>query len=138
MTRLYRDGKRFYFRGVNAGKTLDRLLYRLVRLADFFHVLGELRVAESRFKNVVLTTYHDESVAAINGKFDAFVGESVSVRAALHEIRQAIRYRLKPSHGHPRNANALKSLLTDFLRANSACSEALSDLRDRAEVSVRR
>lgn len=77
-------------------------------------------------------------MAAINGKFDAFVSESVSVRAALHEVRQAVRYRLKPSHGHPRNANALKALLARFLRANSVCSEALLDIRDRIEVSFRR
>lgn len=90
---------------------------------------------EAKFKNFVLTTYHEELVAELSAAFNAFDRESVAVRNTLQSVREVLHGKLKPSLGHPNNVHILETLLTDCLRVDSECSKLLSDTRTRTEVS---
>lgn len=103
--------------------------------SDFFDFLSrEYHGTESEFKNAVLMTYHEESVTKMDEAFAAFDRESNEVRKRLKKVREEINYMLKPSHGHPLNAQRLENLLADFRRANSECLNTLTDTCTGIEV----
>lgn len=126
-------GSRRYFRKA-AAVTIRDTNFFLFRFLEFFDLLTELYAMERQFKNTVLTTYHEESVTGLNAACEAFWVDTKTVRKRLSADRREFHYKLKPSHGHPRNACRLESLMDDFRRLNAECMDTLSGTCDRVEV----
>jgi len=103
--------------------------------SEFFDLITDLYAMERKFKNVVLATYHEESVTSLEEAFGAFRLDTEAVRKRLKTARQEFHYKLKPSHGHPRNTSRLESLMADFQRFNAECADTLSGTCDLIEVS---
>ncbi|KAL5245361.1 hypothetical protein ACI65C_012771 [Semiaphis heraclei] len=91
---------------------------------------------ECQFKNAVLATYHEESVASLDKTSIAFRLDTEKVRKQLKTARQEFHYKLKPSHGHPRNTWRLESLMADFQRFNAECVDALSGTCDQIVIDL--
>ncbi|XP_060860939.1 uncharacterized protein LOC132938239 [Metopolophium dirhodum] len=91
---------------------------------------------ERKFKNVVLATYHEESVTSLDEASGAFRLDTEAVQKRLKTARQEFHYKLKPSHGHPRNTSRLESLMADFQRFNAECANTLSGTCDRIEIGL--
>lgn len=102
---------------------------------DFFYYLYKFRAAESKFKNIILTTYHEESLKILNQVFETFRCKSEFARKFWKPVREKLHEKLKPSYGHYRNVYALESLVDDFQRVFAKCSKTLSDLCSITEVS---
>lgn len=107
----------------------------LLFCSDFFDLLKEFRGVESKFRNIVLTTYHEESVKKLNKVFETFRCESEIARKHWKTIREELRRKLKPSYGHHRNVYLLEALVDDFRRIYAECSNTLSDVCSRIKVS---
>jgi len=103
--------------------------------SEFFDLTTDLYAMERKFKNVVLATYHEESVTSLDEASGAFRLDTEAVRKRLKTARQEFHYKLKPSHGHPRNTSRLESLMADFQKFNAECADTLSGTCDRMEVS---
>jgi hypothetical protein len=91
-------------------------------------------VAERKFKNDVLSTYHQEWLTGLTQECSSFDDESQSTRQRLKAIRDRLRDKLKPSHGHPDNAAKLEALLYEFRSVRSECEDTLQDVCARAKV----
>ncbi|XP_029347592.1 uncharacterized protein LOC100571617 [Acyrthosiphon pisum] len=91
---------------------------------------------ERKFKNVVLATFHEESVSSLDEASGAFRLDTEAVRKRLKAARQEFHYKLKPSHGHPRNTSRLESLMADFQRFNAECADTLSSTCDQIEIGL--
>lgn len=83
----------------------------------------------------MLVTYHEDSVTRLNEASSENRLNTEAVRKQLKNSRQEFHYKLKPSHGHPRNAWRLESLMSNFQLFNSECAETLSTTCDRIVVS---
>lgn len=79
--------------------------------------------------------YHKEAVLNLNKVFDEFTRESEFIRKRWKIIREEFCNRLKPSHGHPDNILMLEVLLDNFKQIHFECSETLSNICSRIEVS---
>lgn len=107
----------------------------VVFYADFCDFLRNgLHVAERKFKNVVLATYHEELLAGLTQASGSFNVETESTRRRLKAIRDRLRDKLKASHGHPDNTWKLEALLDEFRSVCSECEDSLRDVCARAEV----
>lgn len=102
---------------------------------EFFDLFTDLYEIECQFKNAVLATYHEDSVSRLNEASSENRLNTEAVRKQLKNFRQEFHYKLKPSHGHPRNTWRLESLMSDFQLFNAECVETLSATCDRIVVS---
>lgn len=93
---------------------------------------------ESKFKSTVLTTYHKDWTRKSDEAIEAFIRESTVVRKQLKSVRDELHYRLKPSHGHSYNVQLLETLLSDFRRVKSECSDTLTRICTETEVSAKK
>lgn len=82
---------------------------------------------EAKFKNIILMTYHEESMKKLDEVFGMFKSESKKVRIHLKTVCEKLRYKLKPSHGHSQNTHQLDSLLADFNQTKWECWSLLSN-----------
>jgi len=103
--------------------------------SEFFDLTTELYAMECQFKNAVLVTYHEESVVGLNKTSTEFRLDTEAVRKQLKTSRKEFHYKLKPSHGHPRNTLRLESLMADFQRFNAECVDTLSGPCDQIVVN---
>ncbi|XP_025417001.1 uncharacterized protein LOC112688152 isoform X2 [Sipha flava] len=107
------------------------------KLSEFCDFLRDgLHVAERKFKNDVLSTYHQEWLTGLTQECSSFDDESQSTRQRLKAIRDRLRDKLKPSHGHPDNAAKLEALLYEFRSVRSECEDTLQDVCARAKIRV--
>lgn len=83
----------------------------------------------------MLATYHEDSVTRLNEASSENRLNTEAVRKQLKTSRQEFHYKLKPSHGHPRNIRRLESLMSDFQLFNAECAETLSATCGRIVVS---
>lgn len=94
---------------------------------DFFDFLNNFNIMEAKFKNIILMTYHEESVKKLDEVFYAFKCESKKVRIHLKTVCEKFRYKLKPSYGHFHNISRLEALMADFRHIKSECWSLLSN-----------
>lgn len=104
---------------------------------DFLKFLNDFYVMEAKFKNIVLMTYHEESMKILDKLFGAYEDERKKVRIHLKDICDKFQYRLKPSHGHPHNVRLLEDLIADFLQIQFECWNFLSNTYLPIKVSKR-
>lgn len=102
---------------------------------DFLDFLNNFRTMEIQFKNMILTIYHEESMTEFHTSCNFFDHESKSLRKKFKVVREKLQYKLKPSHGNPRNIQNLEILLADLLKVKSECSNDLSEMCARWDVS---
>ncbi|KAF0767286.1 DUF4455 domain-containing protein [Aphis craccivora] len=105
---------------------LQSELIWIFKLSEFFDLSTDLYEIECQFKNAVLATYHEDSVTRLNEASSENRLNTEAVRKQLKTSRQEFHYKLKPSHGHPRNIRRLESLMSDFQLFNAECAETLS------------
>lgn len=99
--------------------------------------MNDLYVMEVQFKNIVLLTYHEDSLKKLDEVFNAFESESKKVRIHLKTVCETLRFKLKPSHGHPHNARQLEDLLANFNKTKSESWSLLSNTYIPVKVSER-
>ncbi|XP_050057142.1 uncharacterized protein LOC114122403 [Aphis gossypii] len=115
---------------------LQSELIWIFKLSEFFDLFTDLYAIECQFKNAVLATYHEDSVSRLNEASSENRLNTEAVRKQLKNFRQEFHYKLKPSHGHPRNTWRLESLISDFQLFNAECLETLSATCDRIVIDL--
>ncbi|CAH1725607.1 unnamed protein product [Aphis gossypii] len=117
---------------------IKQMLYELIKpyLLQFFDLFTDLYAIECQFKNAVLATYHEDSVSRLNEASSENRLNTEAMRKQLKNFRQEFHYKLKPSHGHPRNTWRLESLMSDFQLFNAECLETLSATCDRIVIDL--
>ncbi|KAE9527257.1 hypothetical protein AGLY_012955 [Aphis glycines] len=115
---------------------LQSELIWIFKLSEFFDLFTDLYAIECQFKNAVLATYHEDSVSRLNEASSENRLNTEAVRKQLKNLRQEFHYKLKPSHGHPRNTWRLETLMSDFQLFNAECVETLSATCDRIVIDL--